>query len=156
MDILIKFLKIQNLTISVAESCTGGLLSNYLSNTAGSSSFFKGGIIAYSHEVKTKLLGVPKEIEVVSRKCAVIMNVGLKKIFNTDICVSVTGNLPPFEDARDIGEVYFSISYLAIDYGFMVPITHMERSVAKQVIISEIIEKIYKTIHTTPFLFEYL
>jgi len=156
MDTLIKYLTTHNLTISVAESCTGGLLSNYLSNTVGSSVFFKGGIIAYSRAVKTKLLDIPTEMEVVSSKCAVLMNVGLEKIFNTDICVSVTGNLPPFEDTRDIGEVYFSISYLAIDYGFMVPITHMERSVAKQVITLKIIEKIYKTIHPAPFLFEYL
>ena len=56
------FLKQKNWFISTAESCTGGLIGHRLTNIAGSSEYFLGGIIAYSNTVKTKLLGVTDNI----------------------------------------------------------------------------------------------
>ena len=95
MEKLAKVLKEKKLTISVAESCTGGLLACRLTDIPGSSSYFMGGIIAYNKNVKMILLDIPENIEVVTSECAMLMNQGLKKNFETDIYVSVTGYIGP-------------------------------------------------------------
>ena len=61
MDLLFEKLKEKNLTISYAESITGGLLSSNLTLNAGSSKVFKGSIIAYSNEVKEQVLKIPRD-----------------------------------------------------------------------------------------------
>ena len=60
MKLLIKLLIRKKIKISVAESCTGGLLSSSITSVAGASKIFKGGIVAYSDEIKQNLLSVPK------------------------------------------------------------------------------------------------
>ena len=80
MNQLASVLKNNNITISVAESCTGGLLASYLTDISGSSEYFIGGIVAYNRFVKTKLLNVPVNIEVVSPQTVVAMNAGLKNL----------------------------------------------------------------------------
>ena len=110
MENLSQILKERKLTISVAESCTGGLLASTLTNEPGSSLFFKGGIVAYNKSVKEDLLKIPKGINIVSNECAIAMNYGLYRLMNTDICISVTGYIGPFtNDYDDQGEVYYSI-----------------------------------------------
>ena len=103
-------------TISTAESCTGGLISNRLTNTPKSSSYFKGGIIAYSNSIKIKLLNVNQEIinkyGAVSKEVALEMAQGIRKRMNVDIGLSTTGIAGPGGGSKDkpIGLVYIGLS----------------------------------------------
>ena len=85
--------------LAVAESCTGGLVGNLLTDVSGSSSYFLGGIIAYSNEVKADLLGVPSEVldryGAVSQETALAMADGARRIFNVEVAASVTGVAGP-------------------------------------------------------------
>ncbi len=89
----------QNKTLAVAESCTGGLISNTLTNVSGSSQYFMRGIVAYSNETKIELLDVPEEIintyGAVSHQTAEAMAKGVRQKSATDIGVSVTGIAGP-------------------------------------------------------------
>ncbi len=86
-------------TIAVAESCTGGMLAERLTNVPGSSSYFLGGIVCYSNELKTSLVGVPKEtIETkgaVSSEVALAMAEGIRKCAGAKIGVGTTGIAGP-------------------------------------------------------------
>lgn len=92
-------LRERSLTIGVAESCTGGLVSDTLTDVAGSSDYFKGGIIAYANEVKTELLGVRDEMlkkkGAVSRKAALQMARGVAERLQTDVGLATTGIAGP-------------------------------------------------------------
>lgn len=112
---LTDILKAKKLTISTAESCTGGLLAKYLTDLPGSSAYFKMGLIAYSNESKMKLLKVRaatlKKYGAVSEQTAREMVNGLKKLANTDIAVSITGIAGPDGGSKDkpVGTVFFCI-----------------------------------------------
>ena len=102
-------------TISVAESCTGGMLSSYLTSIPGSSTYFTAGIVSYSNEAKVKLLSVSLESLIqygaVSELAAKEMALGCKKITNSDIAVSITGVAGPDGGtlSKPVGMVCFSI-----------------------------------------------
>lgn len=102
-------------TIAVAESCTGGLLANKLTNISGSSAYFERGIIAYSNQAKMDILGVPSSIlekcGAVSTETAMAMAKGVKKISGTDIGISTTGIAGPTggTKAKPVGLVYIGI-----------------------------------------------
>jgi PncC family amidohydrolase len=87
------------LTISTAESATGGRITDKLTNIPGSSDYFKGSLISYSNDVKMNVLGVKREtIEnhgVVSSQTAIEMAEGGRKVLGTDICISDTGIAGP-------------------------------------------------------------
>ncbi len=89
----------RSLTISVAESCTGGLIGHLITSTSGSSAYFMGGIISYSNQAKCDLLGVsPETLEkygAVSDQTAKEMAAGVKERFKSDIGLSVTGIAGP-------------------------------------------------------------
>jgi len=86
-------------TVSVAESCTGGLVSHKLTNVPGSSHYFNRGIVAYSNQAKMDILGVPENVirdfGAVSSESAVAMAEGVRRISRTDIGLSVTGIAGP-------------------------------------------------------------
>ena len=92
-------LKERNMSIAVAESCTGGLLGNVITNVPGCSQYMKGGIIAYSNDIKTGLLGVDHEIiktdGAVSKNTALQMAKGVAVKCGADIGVSTTGIAGP-------------------------------------------------------------
>ena len=108
-------------TISTAESCTGGLISDRLTNTPNSSSYFKGGIVAYSNSIKIKLLNVNKETinknGAVSKEVALEMAQGIRKNFNVDIGLSTTGIAGPGGGSKEkpIGLVYIGLSASNLD-----------------------------------------
>jgi len=96
---ILKILKIKKLTIACVESCTGGLISSYITSYSGASNFFIGSIIPYSNELKVKLLGIHhKQIKKngsVSKKIAYLM---AKKLFTktkANISISTTGVAGP-------------------------------------------------------------
>lgn len=111
-ELLIK----KNITISIAESCTGGLISSKLSNIPGISQVFNRAIISYSNASKMENLGVkPETIEkygVVSKETAIEMAKGIRDVSKTDIGVSITGIAGPGggTEEKPVGLVYISLS----------------------------------------------
>ena len=152
MDTLHSILKKNKLTISVAESCTGGFLASTLTNQKGSSSYFIGGIIAYNTSVKENILKIPKNIDIVSNECAVAMNHGLFNIMNTDICISVTGYIGPFShDYTDQGDVYYSIYCDDIDQTYRIILKDIyNREDSKKYIVSHIIDSLINILRPSP------
>lgn len=111
-------LKQKKYTISIAESCTGGLLGNLITDVSGSSEYFLGGVVTYSNEAKIKFLMVPKEIlkmyGAVSKECAYYMAKGGKEIFGSDISIAITGIAGPTGGTpeKPVGLVFIGINYL--------------------------------------------
>ena len=105
----------KKLTISVAESCTGGLLANNLTKLANSSKYFQMGLITYSNEAKIKILKVNKNIikkyGAVSKECCEAMVKNLSKISKSKINVSITGIAGPGGGNKDkpVGLVYIGL-----------------------------------------------
>jgi len=112
---VVKLLKNKKIKISFAESCTGGMLSNSITSVSGSSNVFNLGLVAYSNEVKIKLLKVPKKIirkyGSVSEQVCKIMVKNVNKIGQTKMSVSVTGIAGPGGGTRKkpVGLVYVGI-----------------------------------------------
>ncbi|MCX5686639.1 MAG: nicotinamide-nucleotide amidohydrolase family protein [Candidatus Omnitrophica bacterium] len=111
-----KLLIKKRMTIAVAESCTGGLVSNRLTNISGSSKYFIMGLTAYSNEVKKNILCVDPEIlkkhGAVSKQVAGQMAVGIKFLAGTDIGVGITGIAGPTGGtrAKPVGLVYIALA----------------------------------------------
>lgn len=111
-DVLIQ----RGLTLSTAESITGGLIGSLLTDIPGSSGFFMGGIITYSNESKVRLLGVRPETlsahGAVSAETALEMARGTRDCFATDLGVSVTGIAGPTgaTPGKSIGTTYIAVA----------------------------------------------
>ncbi|MBI5675964.1 MAG: CinA family protein [Nitrospirae bacterium] len=106
----------KGLTLSVAESCTGGLISSYLTDLPGASGFFVAGIVSYSVKTKKEILGVSpstiKRYGVVSSETAKKMAEQIRKKAKTDYAVAVTGNLgPDVIEGKEKGLVYIAASW---------------------------------------------
>ena len=103
-------------TLAVAESCTGGYLSKVITDIPGSSSYFKGGIVSYSNDMKVKILGINSDVineyGAVSKEVAVLMSENIRKKCNSDYGISTTGIAGPTGGSSDkpVGRVYISIS----------------------------------------------
>jgi len=132
-EILADLLARENLTISTAESCTGGEISRLLTSVPGISKHYVGGICTYQTEKKTEILGVPEkvieEFTVVSEQVAKAMSLGCQKLFRTDIAVSTTGVAGPSSDAynNEIGLVYYSIRIGNFEKTSKLFLPHLER-----------------------------
>jgi nicotinamide-nucleotide amidase len=106
----------KGLTLSVAESCTGGNVQKLMTELPGSSKYLLGGAVTYSNELKTRILGVsPKllaEYGAVSTQCAEAMAVGIKNLTNSDLSISITGIAGPTggDDSKPVGTVCFGYS----------------------------------------------
>jgi PncC family amidohydrolase len=103
----------KGLTLSVAESCTGGLISHYVTNLPGASGFFISGIVAYSAEIKKDILGVSpgtlNKYGIVSAETAREMAERTRLLSGTDYAVSTTGNLgPDVLEGKEKGLVYIA------------------------------------------------
>ena len=106
----------QKKTISLAESCTGGLLSNLLTSIPGSSGYFLSGIVAYSNRSKQIFLGIPAKTiaryGAVSRNVAILMAQNIRKKTNADFGLSTTGIAGPTGATKNkpIGTVFICLS----------------------------------------------
>ena len=115
IQLLHKKLIKKKLTISVAESCTGGLLAHNLTKLANSSKYFQMGLTTYSNQAKIKMLKVNKKIikkyGAVSKECCKSMVQNLNKISKSKINVSITGIAGPSGASKNkpIGLVYIGI-----------------------------------------------
>jgi nicotinamide-nucleotide amidase len=111
-----KVLVKNELTLSVAESCTGGKIAQLITSVSGASAYFQGGIVAYSNQVKMDLLKVNpetiKKFSVVSADVAKEMALNCKTIFNTDYAIATTGNAGPTKgnSEAEIGAVFIAIA----------------------------------------------
>ena len=113
-------------TLTCAESCTGGYLSHLLTALTGSSAYFKGSIVAYSDEIKNGILHVPHEILLkdgaVSEACVVEMAQNVRKLFQTDYAIAVSGIAGPggATSQKPVGTVWvaFAINNQVITYLF--------------------------------------
>jgi nicotinamide-nucleotide amidase len=109
----------KELTLTTAESCTGGMIAVAITDRAGSSNIFDRGFITYSNDAKKEQLGVPAEIidtfGAVSRECAEAMALGALKNSTADICVSVTGIAGPSggSENKPVGLVFIGIGTLS-------------------------------------------
>ncbi len=109
-------LKKKNLTLGVAESCTGGLLGGRLTSVSGSSSWFNGGVIAYANSVKTRALQVSSRLlknhGAVSAQCSQAMAYGVRKATGAGIGIAVTGIAGPGGGTSDkpVGTIFVSVS----------------------------------------------
>ena len=103
-------------TLSVSESCTGGLICDRITNVSGSSDYFMGGMVNYSNESKSKHLGVPsndiKKYGAVSPQVARKMAQGVRKAFGTTFGLSTTGVAGPTGGTKraPIGRVFIGVS----------------------------------------------
>lgn len=110
-----KALAERGLTIAVAESCTGGLITHLITNVPGSSNYFERGFVVYSNRSKEELLGVKPETlrryGAVSRQAAREMAAGARNVSGANIALAVTGIAGPISDdsKKPVGLVYLSI-----------------------------------------------
>lgn len=118
LEILIgNLLREKNLTVSTAESCTGGSIAAKLTSVPGSSDYFKGGIVAYSNEIKESLLGVSPETlkkqGAVSEATVAEMVKGAMKALKTDCAVSTSGIAGPGGGTKEkpVGTVWIAAAY---------------------------------------------
>lgn len=111
---LVSLLLENNMTLSTAESCTGGLLASKITSVPGVSAVYAGGFVTYATIEKHKMLGVPKKtlkkLGAVSKKTAKQMASGAAKRTGTDTAISVTGNAgPDASEGKPVGLVYIGI-----------------------------------------------
>jgi len=112
---IVKLLTKKKLTVSFAESCTGGLLASSITSISGSSKIFNMGLVTYSNNAKVKLLKVPKKTitkyGAVSYETCLSMVKNLSKISKSDISISITGVAGPNGGTKDkpVGLVYVGL-----------------------------------------------
>ena len=105
------------ITIAIAESCTGGLICHRLTNISGSSEYLEAGVVSYSNRSKMALLGVPEQIVrdhgAVSEACVRAMALGVKRLADTDMGLSVSGIAGPTGGTADkpVGTVHMALAW---------------------------------------------
>lgn len=106
----------RGLTLATAESVTGGGVGARITDVPGASRVFRGGIVAYDVDAKTKLLGVPPDLLAefgpVSRECAEAMAAGARSALGADVSIALTGNAGPTADSdgKPVGLVYVALA----------------------------------------------
>jgi len=110
------FLRQRNLTLATAESCTGGLIADRITNIPGSSEYFRGGIVAYAYEAKVALLDVSwhtlRTYGAVSRETVIEMARGARIALGADLALSVSGIAGPGGGLPDkpVGTTWIGLS----------------------------------------------
>lgn len=105
----------RNMTLAVAESCTGGLITDRITNVPGSSAFLERGVVVYSNRAKIDLLGVPSEViereGAVSEKTALLMAKGVRDLAKADVGLAVTGIAGPTGGTKEkpVGTVFIAL-----------------------------------------------
>jgi nicotinamide-nucleotide amidase len=114
--VLGRILKEKKQTIATAESCTGGKIAQLVASVPGASTYFKGSVVAYATEVKTKVLGISDafitEHSVVSKEVASAMALSVQKMMQTDYAIATTGNAGPTKGDADaeVGTVCIALA----------------------------------------------
>ena len=123
LEVVVGELLLQHgLWLAAAESCTGGLISHLITNVAGSSTYYLGGVTAYSNEAKVRLLGVSRDTleqhGAVSEETVLEMARGIRKAMGADIGISVSGIAGPTGGTPDkpVGTVWIGLSSAKEEY----------------------------------------
>ncbi|PWT89481.1 MAG: competence/damage-inducible protein A [Proteobacteria bacterium] len=117
-EVVAKLLTLNNATIAAAESCTGGLLAERLTNIAGSSAYFLGGVVSYSNELKTAWADVPLALiqakGAVSSEVAVALADGIRRRVGSTLGVGITGIAGPGggSEEKPVGTVHVALAHL--------------------------------------------
>jgi PncC family amidohydrolase len=115
-----RLLTLKGLTIAVAESCTGGLISSRIADVAGASVYFRAGLVTYSNGAKETLLSVPRDLLMakgaVSKEVAARMAEGVRHAMEADIGLSVTGIAGPGGGTAEkpVGTVYIGLAAVGV------------------------------------------
>lgn len=115
-EVIAGLLTEKKLTIAVAESCTGGLITSRLTDVSGSSDYLERGLVTYSNAAKIRMLGVPAEIiekhGAVSEETARLMAEGVRKLAGTDLGLASTGIAGPTGGSKEkpVGTVYIALA----------------------------------------------
>lgn len=112
---VLKALLMRGDTLATAESLTGGLLATRISDVPGASQAFRGGVVAYSSDVKTSVLGVPADVVsehgVVSAECARAMAEGVRSVIGADWGLATTGVAgPDRQEDKPVGTVWIAVA----------------------------------------------
>lgn len=147
----VKLLNENKMTVSAAESCTGGLVSAYITAVAGASAVFEMGVVSYSARIKHEVLGVSeKTLEAfgaVSRETAREMAEGVRKKASSDIGLSVTGVAGPDpSEGHEPGLVYIAAASSAGTVVEKLRIPYESRSQVRETAVSELFSLLLKTI----------
>lgn len=106
----------RGVTVAVAESCTGGLVADAITDVAGSSAYFAGGVVSYGNAAKESLLDVPSDVlaahGAVSAQVARAMAIGARQHFHADVAAAVTGIAGPGggSEAKPVGLTYVAVA----------------------------------------------
>ena len=117
-EVIAQLLRTNQATISAAESCTGGLLAERLTSIAGSSSYFLGGVVCYSNNLKTSWAGVPAELiqskGAVSSEVAKALADGIRRSVGSTLGVGITGIAGPAggSEEKPVGTVHIALSHV--------------------------------------------
>ncbi len=156
-EYIVRELACRHLTLSVAESCTGGGLGSCITNVPGSSEVFLGGVIAYANDIKQKILGIKKETlskhGAVSRETAKEMADGVRRLTGSDLGVSVTGIAGPggATNKKPVGLVFMHLSAEGVDKGIH-QVFSGERNVVRTRTVNHCLNMIREYLRDTPSL----
>jgi nicotinamide-nucleotide amidase len=115
-DVVAELFRERGLTLALAESCSGGLISKRITDISGCSAYFSEGIVTYSNAAKSRLVGVPAELLVsfgaVSSECAAAMAHGVRLASGSDLGLAVTGIAGPDggSEEKPVGTVFISLA----------------------------------------------
>ena len=152
VEVVCKKLIDKGLTLSSAESCTGGMFAASVTNVAGVSACFDRGIVTYSNQAKMDELGVSAETlekyGAVSAETAMEMAAGLAKVSGSDVCVSVTGIAGPGggSEEKPVGLVYVGLYYNGEVSYKELRLRNMGRKWIRQVSVLNMLDLINKNI----------
>ncbi|ADQ81715.1 CinA family nicotinamide mononucleotide deamidase-related protein [Riemerella anatipestifer] len=146
----------RGLSISTAESCTGGGISRLITSISGSSAYFQGGITAYAVNQKINILKVPKQLinqhTVVSEQVAEAMAIGCQELFKTDISISTTGVAGPQTDQyqNEIGSVYYSVRVKNKSYNYHLHLPHLDREDFMNFVSQRVLQSVVEVLVFNP------
>ena len=141
-------------TLAIAESCTGGLICDRITDVSGSSDYFMGGMVNYSNESKTRHLGIPlediKKYGAVSPQVAKKMAQGIRKAFNATFGLSTTGVAGPTGETKKkpVGLVFIGVSNRNRNWVIKLNLKGSRRDIKKQAANSSL-EFLYKILRRT-------
>ena len=113
---VIEIFREKGLSLALAESCTGGMIAETITNVAGASDIFYGSAVTYVNSAKERILGVTRETlekhGAVSSECAEEMACGARRVYGADVAMSVTGIAGPGggSEAKPVGTVWFGLA----------------------------------------------
>ena len=153
--LVVEKLKERKITLSVAESCTGGYLAKRITDVAGASAVFAGGFVTYSNEAKIDLLNVNLEtlqnLSAVSSEVAIEMAMGARSKLDTDIAISITGEAGPDPDPatkKPVGTVFIGVATQTDAYSVNLTISRQrDREYIRKVASSRALKEILTLIN---------